>query len=116
MNEKIQTIDELIRNTVQEYARQAVLEERELLKAEVIREVADLRVGIKTLSEIIGQSEGNIRLKIRHKKIPYEIVGGAYLIDLRELKKNLHACKFHNPEIVNHKLQEFIKKQLQAIT
>lgn len=90
-----------------------VNEKLDAMRVEMARQFVNTRVSGTELRSILGWSNSYVYQKRKRGELPYDIVNGSYVYDIRVILDRIDELNFRNTEGVRSRIRNWIDEQVQ---
>lgn len=107
------TIEDVILSRVMPAVEKRVNEKLDAMRVEMARQFVNTRVSGTELRSILGWSNSYVYQKRKRGELPYDIVNGSYVYDIRVILDRIDELNFRNTEGVRSRIRNWIDEQVQ---
>lgn len=90
-----------------------VNEKLDAMRVEMARQFVNTRVSGSELRSILGWSNSYVYQKRKRGELPYDMVNGSYVYDIRVILDRIDELNFRNTEGVRIRIRNWIDEQVQ---
>ena len=106
------TLEQHIKAVSEESVKAAFEEQRKIFTKELLMKHLEFNVTVGEFAKILGMRDASIYIKIDKGRLPFKMQGGTYMIDVKEVRDNLHDCRFDYSDTVAEKLDKYIEDRI----
>lgn len=107
------TIEDHIMSKIIPIVDEKIEERLESIRYDMARKFVNTRVSGSELRSILGWSNSYVYQKRKRGELPYDMVNGSYVYDIRVILDRIDELNFRNIEGVRSRIRNWIDEQVQ---